>query len=174
MKAISMAMLVAAVGCGGGTSTDLGDGTGVGSTATCTMNFTGAITASGVTCFVIVGYDSSNGRGSIGIVNTAAVANVANFAVAVITSGQPTETTYTIANTLSGSNVAVAANSSTEWLAVGGASAGSFSLALTNMSNSSTSGTQTVWATSHGTFTGTLQPAAGTGATGVVNVSINF
>src|ERR1700749_4103550 len=104
MKAIWMVSLVAVVGCGG---TDVGGlpGTGTGTSSTCTMNFTGAISASSVPCFVLVGYDSSTGRGSKGLTNTAAATNLANFAVAVITNGQPTETTYTTANSVSGSNV---------------------------------------------------------------------
>lgn len=173
MKAILMAALVAAVGCGG-TSIDPGNGTGVGSTATCTINLTGAISASNVPCFALVGYDTSNGHGSIAIANTGTSAGLSQLAFGVITSGQPTETTYTIANSVSTSNVAVSSGGSTEWIAVGGTSTGSFSLNLTAMSNSTTSGTQTVWASSHGTASATLQPAPNSTASGTVNVSITF
>jgi hypothetical protein len=173
MKAIWMAALVAVVGCGG---TDLGGlpGGGNGSTATCTINLTGAISASNVPCIVLLGYDTSNGHGSIAIGNTGTATGLSQLAFGVITAGQPTETTYTIANSVSSSNVAVSSGGTTEWVAVQGASAGSFSLTLTAMSNSTTSGTQTVWTTSHGTATATLQPASNSTASGTVNVSITF
>jgi hypothetical protein len=173
MKAISMAVLVAAVGCGG---TDVGGltGPGTGCTTTCTINLTGAITASNVSCLALVGYDTSNGHGTIAIANTGTATGLSQLAFGVITAGQPAETTYTIANSVSTSNVAVSSGGTTEWVAVGGTSAGSFSVTLTDMSNTTTQGTQTVWTTSHGSASGTLQPAPNSTASGTVNVSITF
>jgi hypothetical protein len=170
MKAISMAALVATVGCGGA-AVDPGTGTGLGG-GTCFLTLTGAISASSVPCVVIVGYDSGSGQGSIGVANSSAVAGLSSFALSIATTGQPQDTTYTAANSVTGSNAAVA-NSGAEWVAIGGASAGSFSLTLSSMANTTSSGSQTIWVTDHGSASGTLQ-AVGGSATGAVNFTISF
>jgi hypothetical protein len=171
MKAIWMAALVAVVGCGGGTN---GADSGTGNVSTsCTMTFTGALTASNVACIVDADFDSSKNQGAIAIAYSGTNSAVSTFAMAVETTGQPqTGTAYTQTSSTSGSNMAVSGPGSVTWVAVGAEAAGSFSLNLSTLANSTSSGTVTVWTSLHGSATGTMQAIGN--ASGTVNVVVNF
>jgi hypothetical protein len=147
-----MALSVAAVaGCSS-------DSTDTGNTTACTVTLTGAVSATGTCSTVAAAYATASATSAIAFsISSPAVS------VAISLPGTLGTNTYTNATSGAAGGITVTSGSSVYYAVVAnGTPTGSFSLHLTSVSTLASVAAGTSY-TVHGTLTGTLVPASGTG-----------
>ena len=144
-----------------------------GQTGSCTALLSGAVTGSYDCRPAYTQFDSATGRSGFGFDLAASGTRPAIF-VAVEWVGVPMVATYTSADSGASASLLVT-SSANRWSAdVGsGSPAGSYQLTLTSVAQNGVTSGGLAYRTD-GSLTATLPAAAGTGASGTINLSVTF
>lgn len=190
MRTVATALvMLAVVGCGGGTKTPSSSGSTSGSSGSsgstgtsgggCTETLSGAETATVSNCQAVGGWNASTSKSAITLSGGTFPATISQLTVGVRVSGQLVAGTYSSTDANADGSVQVVATSGTvppTWVATAGGSnppQGSWTVTVTSVELLSQSANSAAY-TIHGSVAATLEPVPGSNATGTVSLTGSF
>ena len=170
-SAFLLASTLAAAGCGGSDTNAL---TG---SQSCTLTLSGAISATAA-CQAVGAYSSGSGQLGFTISLKGTPTGLQSFGFAVDLPGLSlSAATFNNGNATKAGTALVGTAATQAWAQLynqGGADQGAWSLTLSSTGNELDSGNDRAWIAPHGSYTATLAPVAGGGATGNVTATATF